>query len=82
MKRILRSMAGLALLVTLIAGCDDDAVQPDPGPFTLTFQGDASFQGTAMVARLQTDDAPFFFVRFRTPSRTGSSGCGSGTWRR
>lgn len=46
MQLLSRSLVGLTLLVgTVVAGCSDDTVQPDPGPFTLTFQGDASFQG-------------------------------------
>lgn len=40
-----RSLVGLTLLVATVAGCNDDSVQPDTGPFTLTFEGDASFQG-------------------------------------
>lgn len=44
MRAMSRSIVSLILVVAAVAGCDDETVEP-LGPFTLTFQGDASFQG-------------------------------------
>jgi hypothetical protein len=46
MRTILRSALLFAALVGAIAACDDDdPVNPDSGPFTLTFEGNATFHG-------------------------------------
>jgi hypothetical protein len=61
MKSILCQIVVLTLLTTAFTACDDDPADADPGPFTLTFQGDASFQGAhggqpISVALVQASD--------------------------
>lgn len=50
----------LPLVLLGVAACDDDGSEPQSGPYTLTFEGDASFQGahgdqTIRVALLSGD---------------------------
>lgn len=44
MQAISRSIVSLILVAAAVVGCGDDPVEP-LGSFTLTFQGDATFQG-------------------------------------
>lgn len=64
MRTFVRSMLLFALVGLFAVACgddDDDGVTPDPGPFTLTFEGDATFQGPhgnqeLRVALIRTSD--------------------------
>lgn len=46
MKRLSLGGVTLVALVSLLAGCDDDATEPEPpATFDLTFTGDSTFHG-------------------------------------
>ena len=73
MNRLATGLLAAAMLVG-IAACEDDGTEPEP-PFTLTFSGDASFQGahggqTVMAALVETSSGDVVETAEATVSAT------------